>query len=95
MRALRRLRAAYHGRISTFLGGDFNDGSTCRLVRRTGLVSPVGTVSSCPTARTRIDQVFADRTVTFSDYRGMTEGGKQVTDHARICSAAVTVRQPA
>jgi hypothetical protein len=94
-RALRRLRAAYHGRISTYLGGDFNDSSTCRMVARTGMVSPVATVSSCPTARTRIDQVFADRTVTFSDYRAMTRGIGRMTDHAGIYAATFTLRQPA
>lgn len=94
--ALRRLSAAYDGRISLFLGGDFNERSTCRLVARTGLVSPIGTVSSCPIARTRIDQLFADPTVRFDRYRTIRGGGaRQATDHAAVYSVAFTLRQPA
>ena len=94
--ALRRLRSAYGGRISTFLGGDFNERATCRLVARTGLVSPVGTVSSCPTARTRIDQLFADPSAGFSDYR-MIRGGvvRRATDHAGMYATAFELSQPA
>jgi endonuclease/exonuclease/phosphatase (EEP) superfamily protein YafD len=95
LRALRRLRAAYDGRISTFLGGDFNDSSTCRMVARTGMVSPLATVSSCPTARTRIDQVFADRTVTFSGYHPIIRGIARMTDHPGVYAATFALRQPA
>ncbi|GAA1945469.1 hypothetical protein GCM10009798_00510 [Nocardioides panacihumi] len=94
--ALGRLRSAYGGRISTFLGGDFNQRATCRLVARTGMVSPVGTVASCPTARTRIDQLFADPSVTFSDYR-MIRGGaaRRATDHAGMYATGFELSQPA
>jgi hypothetical protein len=96
LHALQRLRATYAGRISTFLGGDFNERSTCELVARTGLVSPVGTVSSCPTARTRIDQLFADPTVHFDGYHAITSGtARLVTDHAGVYSAVFALRQPA
>jgi hypothetical protein len=95
LRVLHGLRSAYDGRISMFLGGDFNQRSTCRLVDRTGLVSPVGTVSSCPTARTRIDQLFADTSVTFSDYRAIRHGpARRATDHAGMYATSFSVRQP-
>ena len=94
--ALARIRAAYAGRVSTFLGGDFNEQRTCRHVARTGMVSPLGTVSSCPTARTRIDQLFADPTVAFTGYRAIRRGpARRVTDHAAVYVASFRLRQPA
>ena len=95
-RALAQVRSAYDGRISTFLGGDFNQRATCRLIARTGMVSPGGTVSSCPTARTRIDQLFADSSVGFGDYRMIRGGGaRRATDHAGMYATAFQLSQPA
>ncbi|MDH2413419.1 hypothetical protein [Nocardioides sp. CER19] len=96
MRVLRGLQASYDGRLSLFLGGDFNQRSTCRLVRQNGLVSPIGTVSSCPTARPRIDQLFSDPTVRFSGYRAIRHGqALRATDHTGVYTTAFGLRQPA
>lgn len=94
LRVLDGLRASYDGGLSTFLGGDFNQRATCRLVARTGLVSPVGTVSSCPTARPRIDQVFADRSVTFTRYRTISRRAARATDHPGVYAAGFRLSQP-
>jgi hypothetical protein len=96
MTVLRGLQSSYDGRLSIFLGGDFNQRETCRLVRQRGLVSPIGTVSSCPTARPRIDQLFSDPTVSFSGYRAILHGrALRATDHTGVYATAFRLRQPA
>ncbi|MFT4286525.1 hypothetical protein [Nocardioides sp.] len=94
LREIRRLRSQYDGRVTVFIAGDFNQRGTCALAARTGLASPLVSDSGCHAARSRIDQLFADRSVTFTSYRVLRQPARHLTNHAGVYTAAFDATQP-